>query len=152
MRKSNVEEKEVRSVQYEVTQEMADMLRNVSDLGAEISCFIIPSLQFLADHILDQFRPDDGLSGWYASLIAVKEKLEKISGDIEIMPRSLGWDIGEAIEAVHGEDKKEDRPWNKDTIELIDRLGTFSMQMKELSQTVSWRIDKERKAEAAAQA
>lgn len=140
-------EKEVRAIQYEVTQEMADMLKEVSNLGAEISCFIIPSLQFLADYILDQFTPDDGLSGWYASLIAIKEKLEKISNDIEIKPRGLGWDIEKAIEAVHGLDERKNAIWKKDTSQVVDRLSALSVEMREILETVTLRIDAERKAE-----
>lgn len=140
------ESKEARAVQYQVTQEMADIIKEVSDLGADISCLIIPSLRFLGNFILDNFTADDQLSGWYSSHEAVIEKLEKIAYDIEMKPRSIAWDFEKAIEAVHGDDKEEDAMWKKDTIEVIDRFGALFTQLKDVSNTISWRIDAERKA------
>jgi len=145
------EKKEVRAIQYEVTQEMADILGRISDLGAEITCEITPALGTLGNYVIEHMNVEDmfhdEVSGWYSAHKAVIEKLEKISNYIEIESRSMGLNMDKAIEAVHGEDKREHAIWNKDTVEVLDRLSSLLVQARELSETVSWRIDKERKAQ-----
>lgn len=146
-------EKATRAIQYEVTQEMADILCKASDYGAEISCEVTPALETLGNYVIEHMNTEDmfhgEVSGWYSAHKAVIEKLERISNYIEIEVRSIGYHIEKAIEAVHGKDTREGAIYNKDTSEVLDQLGSLLIRVRELSQTVSWRIDKERKAKAA---
>jgi len=148
------EKKEVRAIQYEATQEMADILRRISDLGAEITCEITPALGTLGNYVIEHMNVEDmfhdEVSGWYSAHKAVIEKLEKISNYIEIESRSIGLNMDKAIEAVHGKDEREDAIYKKDTPEVFDQLSILLLRARELSETVSWRIDKERKAQTEA--
>jgi len=147
------EKKEVRAVQYEVTQEMADTLRKLSDIGADIS-LLICSFRFLGDFVLDNHFIDetsrDTADGWYQSHTAAIDKLEAFARDVEILPRALECEFERAIEAVHGEDKRDSGIWKKDTPEVVDRLSALSMEMRDILGTITLRIDEERKAQAAA--
>lgn len=142
--------KEARAVQYTVTQEMVDTLYKLSGIGADIS-LLICSFRFLGNFVLDNSFIDESsrgdASGWYQSHVGAIEKLEKFAYDVEVIPRGLGYEFEKAIEAIHGESKEKNSVWNLKTTEMIDRLGMLTMEIRELTERVEWRIDEERKAE-----